>query len=487
MPIIVFKNGKASTKDTSGAQYSGEKIPGDLENWNVLSSDSNYILESTYGDLSSRSMTLFHTHPFCKGAITKQTEYSVGGGLAFRSQPDWSTLGKTKEWGKDWGKEFQKIVHYYFQEFGLYGKQSVLMRGALASGGSILDFERDSNGYLTDLIDVGNNQIDWQQSTGDYYLGIKADKMNRGTGLFLRNGEKPSYVDANGNQNLVHFFIKELPEQLRGYPMLYSIINHAKQDDRHTDAIVQRAVMEAIMWASKEGNETDMSAQFDDLNKRTQENTIGGKITSAVAKMWGSKGQSPGAVLQLGQGEKWNVHDIKTPSNNYDPFKHWNLRYVAGGTGTPPEVILSEYSTSFTAHKGALNDFEKSYMFKRRMFADTVMYPVIKEIAKDAIMQGFIKAPGFFDGAFMIQRAYLQGMYLGPVPGHINPLQEVQANIKAVDAAFKLRSDVASMNGNEWDNFLTEWQEESMEYAKYSPEARAAAIQTQEMEAGSDG
>ena len=84
-------------------------------------------------------------------------------------------------------------------------------------------------------------------------------------------------------------------------------------------------------------------------------------------------------------------------------------------TGTPPEVILSRYESSFTAHKGALNDFVKSYKKKRATFQRTVMNPVILEIAKDAIQQGYISAPGFFQGGEMIQQAYLQGMYLAPV------------------------------------------------------------------------
>ena len=48
----------------------------------------------------------------------------------------------------------------------------------------------------------------------------------------------------------------------------------------------------------------------------------------------------------------------------------------------PPEVLMSNYSTSFTAHKGALNDFVKSYTLKRHNFQRTVCYPVMLEIAK---------------------------------------------------------------------------------------------------------
>ena len=58
MPLFVFKSGKI-VKGLSGAQYDGEKIPGDLLGWNELSTDSNYKYFNTYGILSARSGTLY--------------------------------------------------------------------------------------------------------------------------------------------------------------------------------------------------------------------------------------------------------------------------------------------------------------------------------------------------------------------------------------------------------------------------------------------
>ena len=110
------------------------------------------------------------------------------------------------------------------------------------------------------------------------------------------------------------------------------------------------------------------------------------------------------------------------------------------------------------------------------------MNQVIREIAKDAISQGFIKAPGFFDSE-MMQHAYLQGMYLAPIPGYINPLVEVKAQKEAVNSAFKLRSDVAlTMGESEFDDFITEWGEEQKLFTSIPDTFQAEKIQTQEVE-----
>ena len=477
MGILIF-NGNKVTQTKTGSEYDGEKIPGDLNGWNVYKTDSNQILESTYGDLQKRSMTLCHTYSPAIAAIDKLTDYSIGPGLVWRSQPDWEGIGKSKEWAKDWGKEAQKIVHWYFQDFNFYEKQQVMMRGGFSLGDSVLKFLY-KDGNLDDLVEFGGDEIDWQASSGDYYLGVKYDNYKRRQGLKLISGDEEPFTLSNDNQNIVQLYFKRYPRQLRGYPLLYSVINLCKQDDRHWDATVQRAVMEAVIMASSETTTTDINQQLDNVEKLSEENKLGSAISSLTRTLFGTRKAQPGTVVGLRPGEKWTFNDIKTPGNNFDPFKLWIINFVAMAADIPPEVLLSKYSTSYTAHRGALNDFEKSYMMKRRTFERIVMYPVIREIIKDAIKQGYLKAPGFFDFP-RAQRAYLQGMTLGPVPGVINPLQEVNADIKAVDAAFDLRSNKMSKWGNEWDNAFPEWAEEQEQYMRLSPEARAARIAEQE-------
>ena len=48
MGIMIYKNGKLTNYSSNGSQYNGEKMPGDLAGWDVLSSDSNDILTSRF-------------------------------------------------------------------------------------------------------------------------------------------------------------------------------------------------------------------------------------------------------------------------------------------------------------------------------------------------------------------------------------------------------------------------------------------------------
>ena len=479
--IRILNNGRITSRISNGGSYDGEKDMGDLNDWRLLSSDSNDILSGSYGLLTERSTTLYHTYGVVKAAVNKQVEYAIGDGLVFRSQPDSATLGINKDDAKEWGKKFQKIVHYYSQEMNFYEKQAALFRSALYSGDSLLFFERDENGKLVDVIETLNNQINWDYNENGYTLGIKHDKWLRRKGIMKSDGTAIDFQDENGNQNVIQFYIKELARQLRGYPLAYSVINLARNDDTYSDAKTHRAVMESIMVATAKLNGTDLDKQLTSMantNKvNKSKNTIIETASNVIANV---KKLGTGNILKLNNSEDFEFNDIKTASNNDDAFKKWNLNYVAMATGTPPEVILSKYESSFTAHKGALNDFVKSYTKKRKTFERTVMSVWIREVAKDAIAQGLISAPGFFEGGKLIQQAYLQGMYLAPIVGHINPLQEVNAQIKEVNAGFDLKSNMAARRGNEWTNFFPEWVEEMEEYNKVSPEYIAQQVFTNE-------
>jgi capsid protein len=345
-----------------------------------------------------------------------------------------------------------------------------------------LFFERE-DGKLVDLIEAPGSQINWEYNKGDYTLGIKTDSLLRKKGIMKTDGKEIPFKDENGDQNVVQFYLKDLAKQLRGYPLAYSVINIARNHDTFADAITNRVVLEASMFGVSKTSTTDIGKQISNMANANKANKVGivDKVKNVFTKKANVETMGTGGIFDLGTDESFEFTDVKTPSNNYDPFKKWTIYDIGMGTKTPPEMIIGKYESSFTAHKGALNDFIKTITKERQTFERTVMKPTITEIAKDAILSGLIEAPGFFDNDF-IQSAYLQGMYLHPRVGHINPLQEVNAELKSINGALKLRSDVAAENGNEWDNYIDKWTEEQIEYTNVPVDNKAQALFKQESE-----
>lgn len=490
MPIMIVNGNKVSTVQTAN-QMTGEKIPGDLQAWSYFGTDPNTLLLWSYQTISERATTLFHTHGPVSAAINKTEMYAVGPGLKFRSQPDWKTLKIDKEYAKDWGMRFQALVHYMFIMLNFYQKQGVLFRTADIMGDSLLLFDRTEqpDGLPFDIVEAGGDYIDWQQTgtngANEITLGIIHDKFQRRKGIKATDGNTIYFTDENGDQNIIQFYNKYMARQLRGYPLAYKIIAAAKNNDRWWDATLQRLVMETTILATTVNTATDFGSQVDNLANIAKNEAAGTSSESTVStsQITNSSQIMPGSVLQLrGKGE-WNFTDLKTPANNFD--KVWNayIETVGMATDLAPEFVKGVYNSSFTAHKGALNDTLKTIMLKRANFTNTVCSPTLREIAKWLIMNEYIEqpAPGFFKDP-IVRMATLAGTWLGPVPGHINPSVEVDALIKAKDNAFITPADAAAQYDREWDNQIEEWQQQMEEWQKFSPEQKAKVMQQQEEE-----
>jgi capsid protein len=237
-------------------------------------------------------------------------------------------------------------------------------------------------------------------------------------------------------------------------------------------------VLEATVFASvKEMTAGDMKEQSRNLAENLYDENgrrVNGLQRENVADM------GSGNVFSYGKGGgPMEFSTPKTPANNFDSMQMAFIDIVGMAMDVPPEVILSKYSTSYTAHKGAFNDFIKLYMFDRQSFNDNVNYYVILELAKYFFLNGIIEPlhPAFFTNA-IIQRAVLSGFWMGPVPGHINPNQEVSALISARDNALITPADATYTygQGGEFEDFIEEWGQQMKEWKDKSPEEKVETV-----------
>ncbi|MDR1390657.1 MAG: phage portal protein [Treponema sp.] len=467
--------------DLDGITYNGSNIPGDLDSWARLAigDTPNDFLSDTYDLISQSCLSLYHTFGPAKAAVNKHTDYAVGDGLYFRSRPDYELLGWTKENARVWSKRFQKLIAYKMGALNLYQKQNAAFRWALASGDTVTYFIREQDRPL-DIVEFPGSEIDADLTEDGVTLGIKHDRYYRRRGFYNRNG---GYIDfaAEGRQQAVQFYLKISPRQLRGWPLIYSNISGSKNNQRFDEATLRAAINEAIFSIITETeNPGDTRKQIEDQARKLRRGPIG-KAIEAISNLGSAKGIGPGQVLNINSGGKVTPLDKKTPSGTYDAFKNWSMKLFGQGSNTPPEVLLSEYSTAYTAHKGALNDFIKTYLWEREEFNRIWNKTVVKELAIELILEGMIEAPAFFSGGPIIQEAYLKGLYLGPVPGAINPLQEINAKEKSVANMFSLRGDeMFNLSGDDYDDVLEEWQNQERLFRSMGEKEQEAAVAEQD-------
>jgi capsid protein len=475
MVFIYGADGKIISRGIS-AQYDGSKAGGDLHGWTTFTTNPNDFVFSSYGTLSKRNATLYHTSSIARACVNKPLTYAIGDGLVHRSAIDADFLGINSKAAKEWSRNFTELLHYEKIESGYYEKQALLYREAKITGDSVLYFLREEDSEIPfDLIAAGGDEIDWKTVDNNHILGIFVDDYNRRSGFRrAKTGKDLMFRDADGNQNAIQFLFRERPGQIRGFGCYYSEIARAKGLDRVWDATIERMVQESVQMGYFNTSYTDPAQQAANMARQARgETPKSGELKNASS---GRTEMVPGNMYVFENGESMQFTDLKTPSNNFGLANEWSLRMFAMAVGYPPEFIRGEYSTSYTAHRGGLNDAIKKYMQERNTFARYVDQVVNLEYLKYFIRSGELKVKPSFWTDHRVRRAYLSGSVLGPVPGHINPFVEAKADILADEAGYNTKSTISAKYGHDFWNTIDEWADQQMAWFNASPAQQAEQL-----------
>jgi lambda family phage portal protein len=152
----------------------------------------------------------------------------------------------------------------------------------------------------------------------------------------------------------------------------------------------------------------------------------------------------------MNPGETVSFADPKHPSAGYDKFTDAIIKQIGAALEIPPEVMFKQFSTSYSAARGALNEFWRTCNMQRDWFASDFCQPVYEEWFAEAVARGRIHAPGFFSDP-AIRKAYTGCTWNGPARTNLNPVQEVDAAVKRVDAGFSTaEQETAQMTGGDY-------------------------------------
>ena len=157
-----------------------------------------------------------------------------------------------------------------------------------------------------------------------------------------------------------------------------------------------------------------------------------------------------GAVVGLAPGESVQFADPKHPTTGYDAFTDALVKQIGAALEIPPEVLYKQFIASYSAARGALNEFWRSCGMMRDWFIEDFCQPIYEEWFTEAVARGRIHAPGFFaDPA--IRKAYTGCVWNGPARTNLNPVQEVEAAEKRVENCFSTaQEETAQMTGGDF-------------------------------------
>lgn len=251
-----------------------------------------------------------------------------------------------------------------------------------------------------------------------------------------------AFGKETGRRNVLHIMNRERPGQRRGVPILAPVLEAIKQLGRYTDAEVTAAVLSAMFTVAVLKQNPSDGRPFGEM--LPPDMLIDSEDQSSIEL-------GPGAFVDMAPGEDIKMIDPKHPNTGYDEFTNAVIRQIGAALEIPPEVLFKQFTASYSAARGALNEFWRTCAMQRDWFKDDFCKPIYDEWFAEAVARGRVKAPGFFaDPA--IRKTYVACTWSGPARTNLNPVQEVQAAALRVENCFSTAADeTAQMTGGDYN------------------------------------
>lgn len=233
---------------------------------------------------------------------------------------------------------------------------------------------------------------------------------------------------------IIHVFDPLEGGQIRGLSRLTPAIITLWMLDLYDDAELERKKTAALF--SVFITRPDPDGEFFDKDKQ-----IAAADNDGVA---GVK-LEPGSAHVLLPGEGVTVATPADSGNSYEPFQYRTLTRVCAALGLPYSGVTGDKSKSNYGN-------ERSAMIDARRRAETIQHGVIVYQLCRAVFRAFLDSAHIagvldFDGYADNPQDYLQMNWIPPRWMWIDPLKDRQAEILAVNAGFKARSQVIEEEG----------------------------------------
>lgn len=150
---------------------------------------------------------------------------------------------------------------------------------------------------------------------------------------------------------------------------------------------------------------------------------------------------NPGMIFDnLLPGEDVQTIGTDRPNSNLENFRNSQIRAIASGTGTSYSGVSRNYNGTYSAQRQELVESWVGYELMREYLYGVFYRPIWQRFVRMAMAAGLVSLREI-DTATMFAVDFV-----GPAMPWIDPMKEVEASAKAVEAGFKSRHMVIREN-----------------------------------------
>jgi len=308
-----------------------------------------------------------------------------------------------------------------------------------------------AHGYQVQVIDVDRLDDLLNKALpggGAIHMGVELDPQSRPVAYHILK-RKPSQWNSGYTQrehervpaaDIVHFFIPEFAEQVRGVPWIYAALLNLV----HIGAFAEAAVIAARVGATQMG--IIQSPDGDSTPLADGETANGTPQFDA----------EPGTFPTLPPGYSMTPWNPKYPDAAMEPFLNACLRGVAMGVNVAHHNLSGDMSgVNYSSARIAELDERDNWMTIQSCLSEHVHEPLAMDWMRQQVTIGKLNLP--LDKMDNYRELYFQPRRWA----WVDPAKEVKAAMEAIDGKLKSRTRVIAEGGDDIEDVFDEIAEET--------------------------
>ena len=256
-----------------------------------------------------------------------------------------------------------------------------------------------------------------------FVLGVGMSADGRKMYRFVDARQVEVFVPA---ERVVHFFVKDFPEQVRGYPKAASVMIALHHLSGYEEAeLVAARIASAKMgfYIVQNPGEVIADSQYGD-----------GTLVDEV---------SPGQFVQLPPGVDVKTFDAQHPKTTFAEFQKAILRSVASGLGISYVSLANDLeSVNYSSARVGMLEEREFYKTMQKIFVEKVLNPIFWTWYDRGVQLGT------FD------RQNVEPVWTGRRWDWVDPLKDAQALRSMLDLGLTTFSDVLAQQGKDIDEHI---------------------------------
>ncbi|MCF8090808.1 MAG: phage portal protein [Desulfotignum sp.] len=454
---------------------------GTMANWVVQR--INRLTESTQRTkVTDRAADMVANDPHAASTVDSMALNSVGTGLIAQSNPHQKILGWTDSQVKDfqenaewafalWGREADAAGRMPWWCIQFLTTYSLFVHGEYLRVPIVLDRPDRSFSFALQCLHPSRlatprdflSHTDIRDGVAltpygapqKYYIANPSDRFAR-TPASLSSTQFATVPAWIGHRpGCFHGFVQKSEEQVRGVSILAPAMKFFRDLSDYLDFELVGAIVAASFPVFIEtDNPYDQAPQT--------RNGVPQPFTTVDA----------GGVYYGAANQKPHVLSPNRPGNTFPDFVERLLRTVGASVGMPYEVVAKDFSkTNYSSARAALLEAWRVYSFYQKWLVDNFCQRVWEMVMEESWLRGYLTLPRKDQDFYDIRQAACRARWIPPKRGHVDPVKEINAMIKALENDITTLADsAAEMSGGDWESTVAQRARERARQREANPE-----------------